>query len=135
MTSTAVQTTKAVLTKADPNELADALRKCDLGNMFTVKTYDTGTVAAMTGGVILPEKALLVQSARVVSATTATVVGTYMVGDASVTKLTAGTASAVGLASLAADQKTIAFTTTDVTRCVVQYVPAPTADITAKFAT
>ena len=86
MTTSTVQTIKEVLTKADPNEIADALRKCNLGNMFQVKMYDTGTITGVAT-VPLPESALHVLSARVVTSGTAASVGTYMVADNGVTPL------------------------------------------------
>jgi len=134
MTTTAVQTLSDVLTKADPNELADALRKVNLGNMLQVKILDTGAIAA-AGSVVLPEPALHVISARIVTATTASKVGTYMVtNDTSATKLTAGTSGAVGIATLATDLKTIAFEAVDATRVVVAYIPAPAIALSTKFA-
>jgi hypothetical protein len=132
-TATVVNTLKNVLTKADPNELPDALRKVDLGNMLTVKEYDTGTVSALTGGVVLPEAAQAILSIRVVSATTNTIVGNYVAGDKDATKLTAGTSGAVGVAALGADRKTLTFTTADVTRCLVSYIPMPATALTAAF--
>lgn len=113
------------LTKSDPNRLADLLRQVDLGNLLQVKSYDTGTIAG-TASVTLPEEALVVASARIVTATTATKVGTYMVTpDTGVTRLTAATSGVVGLATLGADRKTVTFEATDATRVVVWYVPAP----------
>ena len=135
MTTTAVHTLKDALTKADPNQIADALRKVDLGNLLTVKEYDTGTVSALTGGVVLPEKALMIQSVRVVTATTGTIVGTYVAADASATKVTAGTGSAVGICRVDATGQTLTFTAADVTRAIVRYIPAPAALLTDKFAT
>lgn len=134
MTTTAVQTLGTLLTQADPNTLADALRKVDLGNMLQVKEYDTGTIAG-TASIVLPEEALAVLSARIVTATTATKVGTYMVTpDTGVTKLTAATSGVVGLATLGADRKTITFEATDATRVLVKYIPAPATALTEIFA-
>lgn len=144
-TATAVQTLKIALTKADPNEIADALRKVDLGNMMQVKEWDTGVITA-TAVVTLPEGALVVQSARVVSSGTAASVGTYMVGDSAVTPLLppGGASTAVGIASAqgitapgaaltgTGNITTITFPNT-VTRVVVRYLAAPTNAITAKF--
>lgn len=134
MTTTAAQTLGTLLTQADPNTLADALRKVNLGNMLQVKQHDTGTIAG-TASIVLPEEAHAVLSARIVTATTATKVGTYMVTpDIGVTKLSALTSSVVGLATLGADRKTITFEATDATRVLVAYIPAPATALTEIFA-
>jgi hypothetical protein len=146
MTTTAVQTTKVVLTQANPNQLPDALRKVDLGNMLQVKEFDTGTITA-TAAVTIPGGALMVASARVVTSGTAASVGTYMVGDSSVTPLLppGGANTAIGIASAqgitapgaaltgTGTITTITFPNT-VTRAVVRYIAAPAEAITTKFA-
>lgn len=134
MTATKVDTIKEVLTKASPNQIADALRKVDLGNMLTPVQYDTGTITAIAAVPIPGNGALLVQSARVVTSGTAGSVGTYVAGDAGVTPLTPAASTVVGIAALAADGKSITFPST-VTRAIITYVPAPAAALTAKFAT
>lgn len=146
MTTSVVQTLKAILTKADPNELPDALRKVDLGNLLQVKEYDTGTITA-TAVVTLPESAIVVSSARVVTSGTAASVGTYMVGDSAVTPLLppGGASAAVGIASAqgitapgAAATATGVITTitfpNSVTRAVIRYVAASTVPTTDTFA-
>ena len=223
MTTTTVQETlQTVLTKANPEVIADALRQVDLGTLLASEEYDTGTfaistpptnatftagvgslanatyyyrvvamslvgntlpstetsLAITTGGVnvkwtalagatgykiygrstgaelymatvpanvtswlddgsitpagalptalvttvVLPAEAAFVQSARIVTATTAGFVGTYMVGESGVTKLSAVASSAVGLCALGVDRKTLTFlSTTDATRVIVRF--------------
>lgn len=147
MTTTKTDTLKEVLTKADPNEITDALRKVDLGNLLQVKEYDTGTITAASV-VPLPEDALHVASARVVTSGTGASVGTYMVGDSAVTPLLppGGASTAVGIASAqgisapgaAATNSgkitSVTFPNT-VTRVVFRYIAAPKVALTTKFAT
>lgn len=147
MTTTKVDTLKEVLTKADPDQLSDALRKVDLGNLLQVKEYDTGTITAVAA-VPIAEGALAVLSARVVTSGTAASVGTYLVGDSSVTPLlppggasvAVGIASAQGISAPGAGLTgtgritTVTFPNT-VTRVVFRYIAAPTVALTAKFAT
>lgn len=99
-TATKVPTLLAALSNADLNQIADVFRQMDLGNMFEVKEYDTGTIAAVAA-VPLPEEALRVESARVVTSGTGASVGTYMVGDSAVTPLLppGGASTAIGIAS------------------------------------
>jgi len=131
--SIAPKTLGSELSLADPDTLPDALRQVDLGNMLKIKSYDSGVISG-TDHVVLPEAALFVHSARIVSATTASKVGTYLVTpDLGVTKLTAGTSGAVGIATLGADGKTITFEATDATQVVVEYVAAPATALTALF--
>lgn len=132
-TTTTPETLAQVLSKADLNKLADALRQIDLGAMLAPAEYDTGTITGADAITLPGNGALLVQSARV-HAGSATFVGTYAVGDSGATPLTAATASVVGLAKLSADGKTITFPTgTTATRVVVRYIPAPATLLTADF--
>lgn len=146
MTTTAAQTLGTLLTQADPNTLADALRKVDLGNLLQMKEYDTGTITAVAA-VPLPEDALLVTSARVVTSGTAASVGTYLVGDSSVTPLlppggasvAVGIASAQGIAAPGAGLTAGGYITTvtfpnTVTRVVFRYLAAPSVRLSTIFA-
>lgn len=134
MTTTKTDTLGEVLTKADPNQIADALRKVDLGNMLQAKEYDTGTITA-AASIDLPERALVVQSARIVTSGTAGSVGSYMCSDVNaVMAIPAGGANLTpGVARISADGKTITFPNT-ITRAIVRYIPAPETLLTAKFA-
>lgn len=146
MTTTKTDTIKEVLTKADPDQLPDALRKVDLGNLLQMKEYDTGTITGVAA-VPLPEDALAVTSARVVTSGTAASVGTYLVGDSSVTPLlppggasvAVGIASAQGISAPGAGVTgtgritTVTFPNT-VTRVVFRYIAAPKTLLTTKFA-
>lgn len=144
-TTTAATTLKTTLTKADPNNVADALRKVDLGNLLQIKEHDTGTITAVAA-VPLPESALAVLSARVVTSGTAASVGTYLVGDSAVTPLLppGGASTAVGIASAQGITApgagltgtgritTVTFPNT-VTRVVFRYIAAPSTLLTATF--
>jgi hypothetical protein len=134
-TTTAVETLKTVLNEANPNRIADALAKIDLGTMFTAVEYDTGTITGVAGVTIPGNGALLVQSARVVTSGTGASVGTYLAGDSAVTPLLppGGASTAVGIAALSVDGKTITFPNT-VTRAVIRYVPNTVVALTEKFA-
>lgn len=134
-TTTVVETVKNVLNEANPNKIADALAKIDLGSMFTAVEYDTGTITAVAAVPIPGNGALLVQSARVVTSGTAASVGTYLAGDSAVTPLLppGGASTAVGIAALAVDGKTITFPNT-VTRAIIRYIPNPAVALTDKFA-
>jgi hypothetical protein len=145
MTVSKVDTVKEVLTKADPNQLPDALRRVDLGNLLQIKEFDTGTITA-AAAITIPGGALMVTGARVVTSGTAASVGTYLVGDSSVTPLlppggasvAVGIASAQGIAAPGAGLTgaglitSITFPNT-VTRAVIRYISAPAAVLTGKF--
>ncbi len=47
-TQTVAETLATVLTKANPNSIADALRQIDLGTLLASEEYDTGTFAVGT---------------------------------------------------------------------------------------
>jgi hypothetical protein len=134
MTTTKNDTIKEVLTKADPNQLADAFRKLDLGNLLQAKEWDSGTITA-AAIVNLPEDALLVQSARVVTSGTAASVGTYLVADPAAAMIVppGGASAAVGIAraSAAAEGRGISAVTfpNSVTRVVVRYVALAKAGV------
>lgn len=141
MTTTAAPTVEKALTKADPNQLADALRALNLGNLLKVKEYDTGTITAVAA-VPLPERALAVLSARVVTSGTATSVGTYLVADNGVTPLLppGGASTAVGIAKSSSKGtsnanpyiSTVEFPNT-VTRVIFMYIPAPETKLDVAF--
>jgi hypothetical protein len=132
MTTMATETIKTVLDVADPNKISDALRKVKLGTLLTVLVEDTGVISP-AATITLTKPALLVQSARVVSATTGNTVGTYHVGDASSTVVTPTAGANCGIAKISADGLTLTFATGDVTRAVIQYIPRPETALTTKF--
>jgi len=140
MTVSSVQTLKSVLSKATPGVLADALQKVDLGNMMSAKVYTSGSITA-TATITLPEKALFIQSVRVLASGTAASVGTYMVADNGVTPLLppGGASAAVGIAQASAISSSAPYIASvllpnTVTSVVVVYVPAPAVALTAEFA-
>lgn len=155
MTTTAVQTLRDILNLADPNTVADALRRIKLGNMASViKITVTGLTASATpdittaevkaaavvAGITLASDELLpaigqVVSLRVTASGTATSVGTYGITDAGGTAIVppGGASAAMGIAEVSDDGKVITFPNT-VTAFVLQYIPraavAPTVGMT-----
>lgn len=143
-TVTRTETTEQVLKKSDPTEMMDALRKVDLGTRLTPRkitfaaltsaaAQDITTAAAKAAATIVPalpdnDPVLLpihdVISLRVTAGAAAA--GPRTISDSG------GTASAT-VALLSDDGKTLTFETT-VTGFVLQYVPRPANDLTAKFA-
>jgi len=145
-TKTVTDTIGAELTKANPGTLPDVMRLMDLGNMLQMKEYDTGTISAVAA-VPVPEDALAVLSARVVTSGTGASVGTYMVGDSAVTPLLppGGASTAVGIASsqgvanggaaaaaVGGVLSTVTFPNT-VTRVVFRYIAGPKNKLSAAF--
>lgn len=125
----ATRTLKDELTRADPNNLADALRKVNLGTLLEVVEYDTGTITAAASITLPGEGALCVQSVRVVTGTAA--VGERVLGDSGTTPAQFGT-SGVYKCSVSADGKTITFEA-NVTRVFVRYVRKPATALTSAF--
>ena len=85
-------------------------------------TINQGPDNVVSSGILPPIG--VVKSLRVSASGTATVVGTYAIGDASATALTASTSGVVGLATLSDDGKTLGFTAT-ITGFVIEYWAAP----------
>lgn len=154
MTTTNIQTYQAALNSANPNELADVLRSMAFGyTQSPVKavfaaltgaaTYNITSATLKAGltsnaGIVLAKGENLpaignVKTLRITAATTATVVGSYVVTDAGGTTVTAATSSAVGLAKLSDDGTTLTFPSADVTAFVLEYFPAPAVVMTAQF--
>jgi hypothetical protein len=139
MTAIATETVKTVLDQANPNKLADALAKMDLGTMLTPKkvtlTGLTGTTHNMTDAAHGSNPAILaVVALRVTAASTGTAVGTYGVTDAAGTVVSPATSSAMGIAKLSDDGTTLTFATADVTAFVIEYIPRPAVDMNGAFA-
>lgn len=137
-TSTTSRSTKVVLDEANPNEVADGLRKLALGTVFApLKRTFTGLTAAATynltlldasgetAGVANPNRlaANLIRSLRVTAATTANSVGSYAITDVAGTVLTPTAGANVGLARISDDGTTLTFATADVTAFIVSYMP------------
>jgi hypothetical protein len=146
MTTSVVQTLKEILSKADLNQLADALRKVDLGNLLQVKEWDSGVIGA-TAAITLPESALAVHSVHVISSGTGASVGHYLPGNSASTPLlppgganvAVGICSVQGLAAPGAGLTSSGRITgvtlpNTVTRVVVRYQPAPETLLSAIFA-
>lgn len=113
-----------ILTKADPNLLADALRKVNLGVMLapTTKTITQSSATTMT----LSPPALCpgVVSVRVTGGASA--LNAYICTDAG------GTAVDGAICKLSADGKTLTFALA-VTSAVVSYVPRPETSLADPF--
>lgn len=150
-TATKARTLQEVLDEANPNELADALRKAKLGTTLApLKRTFTGLTGAAsydltaldasgeTAGKSNPNRlaALNVTTLRVTAATTGTAVGSYITTDAGGTVVSPATSTAVGIAKLSDDGKTLTFATADVTAFVIEYIPRTlqASDYAADFA-
>ena len=114
-----------ILTKADPNLIADAFRKVDLGVMLapTVKTITQSSATTMT--LSPPALCPAVVSVRVTGGASAANV--YIVTDSG------GTAVDGAICKLSADGATLTFALA-VTSAVVSYVPRSASDLSASFA-
>lgn len=105
------ETLKSALNRANPNTLADALAKVDLGTMIEPKTVTVSQAAAAT--IVLDPPALAVFSARVTAGAAAA--GPRMVTDA-------GGSVTTTVCKLSADGVTLTFED-NVTGAVVSYMP------------
>jgi len=117
-----------ILTKADPNLIADALRKVNLGVMLapTVKTITQSSAVTMT--LSPPALCPAVVSVRVTGGAAAA--GVYKVTDAGGTAVDSAT---LGVAKLSADGTTLTFAVA-LTDAVVSYVPRSESPLSETFA-
>lgn len=134
-TTTQVKTIAGALDEANPNQVADALRKVKLGSVLTpnIQTF-TGLTAAAAHDITDDEHgnltAILVPvNCRVTAGAAAA--GNRYLGDAGATPAAPG-ANGVGICSLSADGTTITFEG-NVTAFVLTYVPRSEEDITGDF--
>lgn len=152
MSTTKPRTVRDVLDLANPQDIADALRKLRLGTMARpLKRTFTGLTAAAafdltaidgtgeTAGAGNTNRlaALAVVALRVTAETTGTdATGSYAIGDTGATPLNPTNSTVVGLATLSDDGKTITFASADVTAFVIEYIPRmlSTAEMDADFA-
>jgi len=113
-----------ILTKADPNLLADALRKVNLGVMLApvVKTITQSSATTMT--LSPPALCPAVVGVRVTGGASAANV--YIVADSAATPVDGA------ICKLSADGKTLTFALA-VTSAVVSYVPRSESDLSAAF--
>jgi hypothetical protein len=149
-TTTTTRSVKVVLDEANPNETDDALRKLQLGTVFSpLKRTFTGLTAAAafdltlidgsgeTAGVANPNRlpANLVRSLRCTASGTANSVGSYVISDAAGTATSPTASTVAGIALLSDDGKTVTFPTT-VTAFIISYMPRTlsTAQLAADFA-
>lgn len=152
-TATSKRSLKTVLDEANPNEIADAIRKLRLGTMLTpLKRVFTGLTAAAafdltaidasgeTTGVNNPNRlpALVVHALEGVTESSGTASkGTYVIGVHGVSTTVDPTNSTVaGVATLSDDGKTITFPEADVTGFTIIYLPrtVSAAEMAADFA-
>lgn len=154
MTTNVNETMQRVLDQADPDKLADALRKMLFGRMQDpIKVVAAGLTAAaafditlaafkalstITGltlatGENLPAIATVV-SLRVVASGTATSLGTYGISDAGGTAIIppGGASAAMGIALLSDDGKTLTFPNT-VTAFTLVYRGRSATEMSAIF--
>lgn len=126
------KTLASELNRADPNDIADMLRKVALGTLLDPVEYDSGEISA-SATVDLPDPgALMVQSARVVTSDTPASVGCYLVADHSATPfLPTAAGERPGVAALSVDGGTLTFPNT-VTRVMVRYIPKPATALTTE---
>lgn len=145
MTTTARDTYRDALDRANPNELADLLRQIKLGSVLTPLNRDFTITASATLDVTAKDaagevvgasnpkrKAILAAIAVQVTASgTAGSLGAYLVADAGATpKIPVGGAGLTpGICTLSDDGKTLTFPNT-VTGVTVQYVPRAAVTMT-----
>lgn len=150
-TNTKTRTLRAALDAATADEFTSAARRSKLGTRLTVlkrtftgltgaATYDLTALDATTeapkeddltySGTGNPNRLPLAYclSLRITAATTATVVGAYILTDAGGTPVTAATSSVVGIATISDDGKTLTFPSADVTAFIIEYVPRGRTD-------
>jgi hypothetical protein len=147
VTATQTNTLQRELDRAEPETIADCLRKIGLGFILTpLKRAFTGLTAAAafdltaidgtgeTTGATNPNRraALSVATLRVTASGTANSVGSYAVSDTGGTPVSPTAGANVGLATISDNGKTITFPTT-VTAFVIEYVPRSASDMTAQF--
>lgn len=131
MTTTKVHSTQQVLDDGNPTDIASALQNIKFGSMLVPLEEDTGTITA-SATVVLKNRALFIQSTRVVTSGTAGSVGAYQVADSAVTPAVPAAANTnPGVARLGLDGKTLTFPNT-VTRVITKYL-ALAVDPTARF--
>lgn len=118
-----MSTIAELLDRANPNDLADALRKIKLGTMLTPKKAAL-TQAAGTA-VTLDPPALIVQHARV---TTGVSTGNYIPTDSGGTAA-APSGAAPGVVKVSDDGATLTFNA-NVEALTVTYIPRSDTDIT-----
>lgn len=144
MTTTIAPTLQNELDKARVDEMADIFRLMKLGTMLTplkrvftgltgAATYDLTALDASgeTVGVSNPNRCALLHlvSLRVVTATTATVAGTYILTDKDGDLVSATTHTVVGIAKISDDGKTLTFPSADVTAFTIEYLPRSNVDM------
>jgi hypothetical protein len=131
-TATVPETLADVLTKSDPNKLADALAQVNLGALLA-PVEETLTLATVGTAITLSKPALVVCNCRVTDISGAAMarVGNFVVGDAAATPIEAS-ATAPGVAKLSADGLTITFNAT-IKAALVRYIQRPGVALTAAF--
>lgn len=150
MTTTARSTLKSALDLARPGQLEVILAKMKLGTMLTpLKRVFTGLTASATADLTAIDgtdetvgasntnrlAALAVTYLRVDASGTAASVGSYVVGPPTATLLIppGGANTAVGVARLSDDGKTLTFPNT-ITGFTIQYIPRSSVDMTSEQA-
>jgi hypothetical protein len=151
MTTTARKTIQTALDTADPNVVADLLRKMKLGTMMAplVRRFTSLTASATfdltaidaTGETVGPanpkrKPVLLITALQIIASGTATSLGAYIAASVPATPIIppGGAGAAVGVATISDDGKTITFPNT-VTAFTIIYMPRSDTDVTTTFPT
>jgi hypothetical protein len=116
-----------ILTKADPNLIADAFRKVNLGVMLTAVESTISQAASTT--VALPKKSFGPGSMHV-RVTGGVSLGKYVVSDSGGVAVDVG--AEIGVCKLAADGLSLVFAS-NVTDCVVSYLAASEIPLSDTF--
>lgn len=121
VTATAAPTLGLALEQANPNTLADALRKVNLSKMLEPQLLSVDQTAALT--IPLDPPALLVQSVRVTQG--AATLGMYLIGDSAATP-------AAGICAISDDGATLTFNA-NVEKAVIVYMARSEASLSDAF--
>jgi hypothetical protein len=148
-TTTADITGQQILNRANINQIDRVFRKMRLGNMLgAVKvtfaglagaaSHDITTAASLAGATIvgLDREATdslpairVVKTLRVTAAGTNSARGSYVMTDVAGTIISPADSTAIGLARISDDGKTLTFPTADVTAFILEYEPRSESDL------
>ena len=136
MTTTTAQTLQRELDAANPNTIADCLRRVKLGTLLAA-VKQTFTLASVANVVTLSPPALLVKTCRITDITggTAAAAGPVVMTDAGGTALPPYVSSglkAPGVALLSDDGSTITFDGT-IKAAIVEWIPQSNAAVSSAF--
>lgn len=127
MTTTENKTLAGILDEADPNSIADALRKVKLGQLLTPQTRAISQTSNVAVTLDPPAQGPASLTVRVTAGTA--LAGVYRATDSGGTAVDSAT---LGVATLSDDGATLTFAAA-VTDVVVDYVPRSDSDILGDF--